>query len=159
MRIHFLTQFLIVASYLSSAVAAIGERQGGAGGRTTATEVVKSLATIRGRAEVLLRQTPPNGQSHLRTVEWILSDRETMWRKWKANRCQPAIEAHGMQKSVEEDEAEQEARMRRKRKLMMAGGLRVPWMGARGRFGWGLGGACCSAPSKKSGRRDRRCWT
>ena len=123
MRIHFLTQFLIVASYLSSAVAAIGERQGGAGGRTTATEVVKSLATIRGRAEVLLRQTPPNGQSHLRTVEWILSDRETMWRKWKANRCQPAIEAHGMQKSVEEDEAEQEARMRRKRKLMMAGGL------------------------------------
>lgn len=123
MRIHFLTQFLIVASYLSSAVAAIGERQGGAGGRTKATEVVKSLATIRGRAEVLLRQTPPNGQSHLRTVEWILSDRETMWRKWKANRCQPAIEAHGMQKSVEEDEAEQEARMRRKRKLMMAGGL------------------------------------
>jgi len=41
---------------------------------------------------VLLRQTPPNGEAHAKTLDWILSERETVWRTWKKSKCQPPIE-------------------------------------------------------------------
>mmetsp|Transcript_27790 Transcript_27790/g.61842 ORF Transcript_27790/g.61842 Transcript_27790/m.61842 type:complete len:866 (+) Transcript_27790:473-3070(+) len=111
-RLHFLTQLLIITSYLSSTIASVGPK-------SKTTEILKALTAVRKRAEVLMKQTPPNGSAHLKTVEWLLSDREAMWRKWKANKCQPDLESFGILKAGEEADSE-EAKKRKRRRLMMS---------------------------------------
>ena len=136
MRLHFLTQLLIMTSYLSSTIATHGPKV------IKVTEIVRALAAIRKRAEVLMKQTPPNGASHLKTVEWILTEREAMWRKWKSNKCQPDIEAFGIQKAKAADDADaEEAKKRKRRRLMMSGSL-------------GGGGAAADPTASASGAAD-----
>ena len=106
-----------MTSYLSSTIATNGPKV------IKVTEIVRALAAIRKRAEVLMKQTPPNGASHLKTVEWILTEREAMWRKWKSNKCQPDIESFGVQKGKEDDGESDEAKKRKRRRLMMSGPL------------------------------------
>lgn len=135
MRLHFLTQLLIMTSYLTSTIATNGPKV------IKVTEIARALAAIRKRAEVLMKQTPPNGASHLNTVEWILTEREAMWRKWKSNKCQPDIESFGVQKGKEDGPESEEAKKRKRRRLMMSGPL-------------GGGGATADPTSSAAGASD-----
>jgi len=117
-RIHFLTQFLIISSYLSfsiSAHAAATATPSPSSSSTNAsptknknttttsttvnnnvstmcTSILDSLTHLEKRANMLLRQTPPNGELHVQTLHWILSERESIWRQWKKAKCTPSIE-------------------------------------------------------------------
>ena len=124
-----------MTSYLSSTIATNGPKV------IKVTEIVRALAAIRKRAEVLMKLTPPNGASHLKTVEWILTEREAMWRKWKSNKCQPDIESFGVQKGKEDDAESEEAQKRKRRRLMMSGPL-------------GGGGAAADLTSSAAGASD-----
>lgn len=74
-RQSWLTQFLIVESFISS----------------QSTALQTTLTDLSNRAKQLLRKIP-NGEPYVDKLEWILSERETMWRTWKKNKCKPDLE-------------------------------------------------------------------
>ena len=74
-RQSWLTQFLIVESFISS----------------QSTTLQTTLTDLSNRAKQLLRKIP-NGECYVEKLEWILSERETMWRTWKKNKCKPDME-------------------------------------------------------------------
>ena len=105
-RIHFLTQLIIILSYLSSPSVtlptATGETTTAAASTTTkttksatATTATKQLIELEKRTQQLLRQTPPSGESHWKTLQWILKERESIWKNWKKNKCMPAMDRVG----------------------------------------------------------------
>lgn len=104
LRVHFLTQLLIIVPYLSSqltASASLASATTSSSQTTTATIsslnnessiLLSRLDELKIRAGILLHRTPPNGPEHLRILRWILSERESVWISWKLNKCLPAIE-------------------------------------------------------------------
>ncbi|KAL7471469.1 hypothetical protein ACHAXS_013097 [Conticribra weissflogii] len=101
-RIHFLTQLTIVLSYLSSPSATLptSETSDTTASNDKATPTASSVVTkqiieLEKRTQQLLRQTPPSGESHWKTLQWILKERESIWRNWKKNKCMPAMDRSG----------------------------------------------------------------
>eukprot|EP00978_Attheya_sp_CCMP212_P016321 scaffold42639_cov37-Attheya_sp.AAC.4 len=90
LRIHILTQLLIVSSHLQQSCSS--SAADGASTTTTNNESVmirSKLLHLQQRAEELLNVVPPNGRQHLRTVQWLLKERESMWKRWKKSKCKP----------------------------------------------------------------------
>lgn len=105
LRIHFLSQLLIISSFLSKSLSEALTSVG----NTIADKVVlenfqNNLQGVEKNAEELIRQIPPNGESHLNALKWILHDRETAWRDWKSKKCLPIIEKFA--ESVENTEGQ-----------------------------------------------------
>ncbi|KAL9184034.1 hypothetical protein ACHAXT_002120 [Thalassiosira profunda] len=104
LRIHFLSQLIIVLSYLASpSVALPAPPVAAAAGADTAklsaqirSTQTKQLADVEKRAWQLLRATsPPMGESMHRSLRWLLRERESMWRGWKRGKCLPAQDKVG----------------------------------------------------------------
>lgn len=93
-RIHFLSQLLIISSFLSKSLSEYASSP--TGDATTDKgiydKVQSSLHSMGQLAEELMKQVPPNGELHLNTLRWILRERESIWRGWKSNKCTPSIE-------------------------------------------------------------------
>lgn len=80
-RIHFLTQFLIVAHHLASESPKLGS----------------TLQELETRAKDLVQRKQPGdfpnrGKEHLQFIEFLLQQREPAWRQWKKNKCLPELE-------------------------------------------------------------------
>lgn len=93
-RVHFLTQLLIISKYLTSSLAAFSMTPAGS---NVSTKMIceknqVTLHQLEVRAAELMKAIPPNGEEHFKTLEWILKDRESIWRRWKKNKCEPSIE-------------------------------------------------------------------
>ena len=119
MRIHFLTQLLIICYYLTSEIGVFvsGGSDGPASDRGRGA--LDDLAKLRKRAEELLRATPPHGTLHLRTVEWLLEEREVIWQKWKKNKCQPKIEKYAEKRAVDRVSVANNEEAKKKRRMHM----------------------------------------
>ena len=101
-RIHFLTQLSILSTYLSTSLAAfLNTTVGGGIGigigsenntKMACEKVQKSLLQLEKRAGELMKRTPPNGEAHWDSLQWILKEREAVWREWKRDKCSPPIE-------------------------------------------------------------------
>ena len=83
-RLAFLTQFLIVESFISS----------------QSSQLQATLGDLTNRAKALLRKIPNGGAERLATLEWILRDRESHWRTWKRNKCKPDMDVVAVEKSA-----------------------------------------------------------
>jgi THO complex subunit 1 len=83
-RACWLTQFCIVVSFVGS----------------QSTSLKTTLTELASRAKQLLTMLP-NGESFVKHLEWILNERETMWRAWKKNKCKPDMEppSQGVEKN------------------------------------------------------------
>lgn len=93
-RMQFLTQLLIISKYLTSSLAAFVLTPAGSN-VTTKMICEKNQGTLHQlevRAAELMKSIPPNGEEHFKTLNWILKDRELIWRQWKKNKCEPPIE-------------------------------------------------------------------
>uniref|UniRef100_A0A7S4N1P0 THO complex subunit 1 n=2 Tax=Odontella aurita TaxID=265563 RepID=A0A7S4N1P0_9STRA len=123
MRIHILTQLLIICSYLTSQIEAFlsiksdDEKKGRIG------TLLGDLIKLGERSEELLRTTPPHGTAHLRTVQWVLRERETVWLGWKRNKCQPKIERYKLPEASASTAADDQEAQKRKRRALMSGSL------------------------------------
>ena len=74
-RMHILTQILIVLSYLAL--------------KTTSTKALEAFSSAKLRSETLLRITPTDGKDVLGLLQHILDSRESLWSKWKDEGCKP----------------------------------------------------------------------
>lgn len=102
--LYVLTQFLIVAHHFSSEAPRVGDQ----------------LTDLQNRARhCLQRIAPPLGSDHLKAVDRILSTSETQWRKWKKNKCQPALD----QDQIGAAAFKKKTSLARKRKRLADGGL------------------------------------
>lgn len=100
LRLQVLTQLLIITSYLSVSISS-SLFFGSPSSNTITTlsnTLLTNLSTIDKRASELMRQIPPNGEIHLKNMQWILSDRESIWKQWKKSKCNPPIEKYSGQK-------------------------------------------------------------
>ena len=100
LRIHFLTQLLIILSYLTSPAVTLPTGITPTAGSDTvklSTQIratqLKQLSQIEKRTMQLLRSTtPPLGEDMLRCLQWMLKEREVIWRNWKRTKCIPALD-------------------------------------------------------------------
>lgn len=103
LRVHFLTQLLIVLSHLASPnvtlpVPSLASDGSKATVQARVAEQTKQLTQVEQRGMELLRATvsSPSGKGTLcRFLSWILKDRESMWRAWKRAKCMPALDKAG----------------------------------------------------------------
>jgi len=104
-RINVLTQFLIISRYLSASISnyaktkattAISKNTSEGDSVIVKTKMCQSILTeltqLEKRADILLCQTPPNGERHAETLRWILKERESIWKQWKKAKCAPPVE-------------------------------------------------------------------
>lgn len=99
LRIHFLTQLIIILSYLSSPSTSLPTGvQSTAGADTSKLTAqirvtqMKQLGQLEKRVSGLLRSTTKSGESMWKSLQWILRDRELMWKNWKKAKCLPAMD-------------------------------------------------------------------
>lgn len=71
LKIHFLTQFLIIDAFLS----------------TMSPNFASTLQVLTKRAKDLLQQMVSG--EYLTAIYWLLTEREEFWRSWKQNKCKP----------------------------------------------------------------------
>ena len=103
LRVHFLTQLLIVLSHLASPnvtlpVPLLASDGSKATVQAKVAEQTKQLTQVEKRGMELLRATvsSPSGKgTFCRFLSWILKDRESMWRAWKRAKCMPALDKVG----------------------------------------------------------------
>ncbi|KAL7438250.1 hypothetical protein ACHAXH_009481 [Discostella pseudostelligera] len=109
LRVHFLTQLLIVLSHLASPnvtlpVPSLTSDGSKATVQARVAEQSKQLSQVEKRGMELLRATlsSPSTSSlsggrgtMCKFLSWILKDRESMWRSWKRAKCMPALEKVG----------------------------------------------------------------
>mmetsp|Transcript_8335 Transcript_8335/g.12835 ORF Transcript_8335/g.12835 Transcript_8335/m.12835 type:complete len:812 (-) Transcript_8335:108-2543(-) len=79
--LHILTQFSITQAFLS----------------TQSPQLASALEPLAKRNELLMQKLAPRHSQMLKT---LLQDREVLWRDWKKNKCQPALQSPAM---LEED--------------------------------------------------------
>eukprot|EP00584_Thalassiosira_punctigera_P022412 CAMPEP_0172561242 /NCGR_PEP_ID=MMETSP1067-20121228/92100_1 /TAXON_ID=265564 ORGANISM="Thalassiosira punctigera, Strain Tpunct2005C2" /NCGR_SAMPLE_ID=MMETSP1067 /ASSEMBLY_ACC=CAM_ASM_000444 /LENGTH=955 /DNA_ID=CAMNT_0013351245 /DNA_START=210 /DNA_END=3074 /DNA_ORIENTATION=- len=104
LRVQFLTQLIIILSYLGSPVVALPTPPVAPAPGSDVTKLsvqIKSTQTKQMNdasrwAQQLLRSTsPPLGESMLRSLQWLLRERESLWRNWKKNKCFPPMDKVG----------------------------------------------------------------
>ena len=71
LKIHFLTQFLIIDAFLS----------------TMSPNFASTLLVLTKRAKDLLLKMVRG--EYLTALSWLLTEREEFWRSWKQNKCKP----------------------------------------------------------------------
>ncbi|KAL7456359.1 hypothetical protein ACHAWC_007899 [Mediolabrus comicus] len=99
LRIHFLTQLIIILSYLTSPSTSLPTGvQSTAGADTSKLTAqirvtqMKQLGQLEKRVSGLLRSTTKSGEGMWKSLQWILRDRELMWKNWKKAKCLPAMD-------------------------------------------------------------------
>ena len=120
LRLHFLTQLLIILSYFSSPSTPLPtgvQSTAGADTSKLTSQIrqtqMKQLGLIEKRTLELLRRSSssvgnqcssssgssgnnnnddPSGENMWRSLQWILRDRESMWKNWKKAKCLPAMD-------------------------------------------------------------------
>ena len=102
LRIHFLTQLLIILAYLGSLPPTVLPTgvQSTAGADTSKLTAqirqtqMKQLALIEKRVQKLLLRAcgGDSNNSMWKSLQWILRDRESMWKNWKKAKCLPAMD-------------------------------------------------------------------
>lgn len=114
LRIHFLTQLLIILSYLASLPSTLLPTgvQSTAGADTSKLTAqirqtqMKQLGLIEKRVQKLLSRATTtassagkcddsnatNNNGMWKSLQWILRDRESMWKNWKKAKCLPAMD-------------------------------------------------------------------
>ncbi len=118
-RIHILTQLLIITSFLSSSLKSDDTLN-----KMTLDRICDDLERIEAKASEILKSTPPNGESHYLTLKWVLQERETIWKTWKKEKCQAKIEQHyEVSESKENSEADDREELAKKRRELMGGSL------------------------------------
>ena len=108
LRVHFLTQLLIVLSHLASPNVALPvpppvTSDGSSKAKAQAARVAeqtKQLSQVEKRGMELLHATVSSPSSSgkgalCRFLSWILKDRESMWRAWKRAKCMPVLDKVG----------------------------------------------------------------
>lgn len=83
---HWLTQFLIIESFVSS----------------QSPKLKTTLDGLSNRTKALLRKLP-NGTLYLQRLQYILTNSEDIWRQWKRNKCKPDMEITITEKDGSED--------------------------------------------------------
>ncbi|KAL7539130.1 hypothetical protein ACHAXR_009064, partial [Thalassiosira sp. AJA248-18] len=105
LRIHFLSQLLIILTYLTNNSPTVilptppiapspGSDPTKLAAQIKKTQL-KTLMDIMDRSRQLLHATTPSGETMLRSLQWLLKDREGMWRAWKRGKCMPAMDKVG----------------------------------------------------------------
>lgn len=119
-RVHFLSQLFIISAFISKSLADFSLTVSGATpvNKMSCEKAQSSLHQLEKRAEDLMKMVPPNGELHFRTLQWILSERESSWRHWKSNKCMPSIETFASNKAGKEDDI-----AAKRRKLMGSSAL------------------------------------
>jgi len=104
LRVHFLTQLIIIVCYLDSPMVMLPTLNNMATPGSDPLKLhaqinstqVKQLAKVKSRSLELLQATsPPLGESLVRSLQWLLHERESIWRNWKRNKCLPAMDKVG----------------------------------------------------------------
>lgn len=105
-RVHFLSQLFIISAFISKSLSDFSLTVTGATpvNKMSCEKAQSSLHQLEKRAEDLMKMVPPNGELHFRTLQWILSERESSWRHWKSNKCMPSIEKFASNKADKEDD-------------------------------------------------------
>ncbi len=121
-RIHFVSQLFILSSYLSTTLTNYVSTRSGSTipNKMTCEKMQSKIHQLEKRAGELLKKTPPNGEVHLQTLRWILSDREKNWSEWKRKKCTPPIEKFRVTKSSSSAEVDDVVAKRRR---LMGGSL------------------------------------
>jgi len=92
-RIHFLSQVFIITAYLSATLTNYVNTVAGSTipNKMLCEKMHSKINQLEKRSGVLLRQTPPNGEAHFKTLQLVVA-RESVWRNWKKDKCTPPIE-------------------------------------------------------------------
>lgn len=119
-RVHFLSQLFIISAFLSKSLSDFSLTVSGATpvNKMSCEKAQSSLHQLEKRAGDLMKMVPPNGELHFRTLQWILTERESSWRHWKSNKCMPSIEKFASNKADKEDDI-----AAKRRKLMGSSAL------------------------------------
>lgn len=112
-RMHFLTQLFIIASYLSKTFSDYLASPAGSNltNKLTCDGIQTNLQDLEKRAEKLMKDIPVNGSEQFDTLKWILGERESVWKHWKSKKCTPAIEKHAPSGNEVEDLAAKRRRL------------------------------------------------
>lgn len=123
-RIHFLTQLLIICADLLYNIATVKNdkkdqqpKQQSSSNSNSKETVIRSIQT---RAIKLLRDAPPNGNEYYENLSFLLSDREVLWKYWKKNKC-PPMEKHHATNNNNKKNNEEEKETKKKKKMSMIG--------------------------------------
>ena len=95
LRIQFITQFFLIASYIKSSIQAYSTTPTASlshANRDKCKSVLFNLKLLLKRAGETMEAIPPNGKEHKMALEWTLNEREIIWKEWKKQKCTPPIE-------------------------------------------------------------------
>jgi len=91
-RIQFLAQILIICSHLIYHINNYDEKKDPITLKRDKDILLKSFTQIQKRAEIIMKNTPPNGKEYLERLTWTLNTNEIIWKKWKKLGCKTKIE-------------------------------------------------------------------
>lgn len=102
-RIHFLTQLLIICADLLYNIATLKKDQQPKQQSSSSSKETVIIRSIQTRAIKLLRDAPPNGNEYYENLSFLLSDREVLWKYWKKNKCPPMEKHHATNNKKNEE--------------------------------------------------------